>query len=212
MPTDGGADALPAPSLRCAVHPARPALDRCPVCRQPRCGVDADLSPGGGCLRCSGVAAGLPVGHPRSTAGRLVTAVLAVVPATVAAAWVSSQYVGAAVFSLVLPGLTGCLCGWVVLRAAGGADRTALGYAVRTLAVVAAAAGTACSFLFVPGGESALHPAGRVVPPYAVAVAAAWLWTRPAARARDGRGQEGRGQDGRGQDGRGQDGRGTRTT
>lgn len=185
------------PAGRCAVHPGRPAVDACLICERSRCALDAQAAPGGGCLGCQGRShAGGPPDRrrPGSAAGRVAVTALALVPAALAGGWVSSQYVDAQVFSLVLPALTGCLCGWVTLRCARPMTRGPLGYAVRVLAVLAAVAGTVCSFRFVPGGQSALHPAGRVLPPYAAAAAAAWLWTRPPSRRRA------------------QTGRGTRTT
>ncbi|GAC1323282.1 MAG: hypothetical protein NVSMB13_02960 [Mycobacteriales bacterium] len=120
--------------------------------------------------------------RPRSAPARLGVAGLAVVPAALLAGWVSSQYVGAAVFSVVLPALTGVVCGWVVLRAIGPNPAGLLGYAAQGLAVVAAVGATACSFRFVPGAQSVLHPAGRVLPPYAAAAVAGWFWTRPVRR------------------------------
>ena len=184
--------AEPPPTARCAVHPARPALDSCPVCGRPRCGADARSVPAGGCLGCRDDAPSVVAGlrrRPRSGAVRLAMAGLAVVPAALVGGWVSSQYVGAAVFSVVLPALTGVLCGWVVLRAIGPDPAGPLVYAAQALTVLAAVGATACSFRFVPGGQSVLHPAGRVLPPYVAAAVAGWLWTRPVRR----RAQAGRG-------------------
>src|ERR1700761_2912200 len=45
------ADRVSAPAVpRCAAHPARLAVDRCPRCARPRCAADADR--GGGCAIC----------------------------------------------------------------------------------------------------------------------------------------------------------------
>src|SRR5436190_9881471 len=81
---------------RCAVHPARPAVDRCPVCGRPRCGADARSAPGGGCLQCGGV----PTEVPPEAAGQreaiqVIAALLASLLLAELLAPVVSEYVGA---------------------------------------------------------------------------------------------------------------------
>jgi hypothetical protein len=97
---------------------------------------------------------------------------------------VSTQYVGAQFFSVVTPFLTGVACGVAALMAARPASSRARTY-VRLVAAGLAIVGAAYGFRFVPGGESALHPAGRVVPPYVAAAAGVWLWTLPPRRPRE---------------------------
>ncbi len=156
----------------CPVHPARPAVDACPVCARPRCGPDADTAPGGGCAACLGRGAAPRTRSPEPLE-LLLRACLAAYAAAVGMAFVVSEYVGAGLFAYVTPFLLGVLTGEAAQRAVGTVrpDR-----GVRGLAVGLAVAGTAVGFLLE--GSAGLASAG-VVPSYAAAAAGALLWTAP---------------------------------
>lgn len=174
-------------SLRCTVHPARPALDLCPVCARPRCGADATADGAAGCGVCRARPAQPAVQvaseRDRQRAG-LVGAALAASVVGLVGGFVSSQYVGAGAFAILAPFIVGLLCGAVATRAARTDGRGRFGLVVRVVAVGYAVLGAAYAFRFVPGSESAFTPAGRVLPPYAAAAAGAWLWTIPPRRRR----------------------------
>jgi hypothetical protein len=167
---------------RCAVHPLRPAVDACPVCRRARCGPDAALAPGGGCLACRGGAgAGRSVARPGE---RLVRAALAATPVALLGGVVAAQYVGAELFAYLTPAVVGVLCGAAAQAAAGGARRGSVTLGVRVLACVYAVLGVALGFVL----EASVDPlAAATLLPYACAVAGAVLWTVPPKAARRGR-------------------------
>ncbi|MCU1692729.1 MAG: hypothetical protein JWM64_1820 [Frankiales bacterium] len=163
---------------RCAVHPARSAVDTCPVCARPRCGADADSAPGGGCAACLGTGAA-PRARPAPPLELLVRASLAAYAAAVGMAFVVSEYVGAGLFAYVTPFLLGVLAGEAAQRAVGTVRPDAR---TRGTAAVLAVAGTSVGFL-LEGSAGLLS--GSVLSSYACAAAGALLWTAPPkARAR----------------------------
>lgn len=174
-------------SERCAVHPARPAVDLCPVCGAPRCGNDAAAAPGGGCLACQGgAAAATPVAEVPFAEG-LIRAALAALPVAVVGGAVTSEYVGTGAFAVITPFLLGVACGAASIAAAGRVSRPAGLRWVRLVGVLFALIGTAYGYRFVVGGEDPFGPAGSRIGPYVAAAVGAWLWTVPPRRRRRGR-------------------------
>ena len=165
---------------RCAVHPSRRAVDRCPTCARPRCGAEA-LPGAQGCRACGPVpvAAGVRTG-PGPGLEPYVRAALAGSFTAVLGGLVSSEYIGAPYFAFIAPFLVGVLCGVVMLRAAGTTGTGTRVGQVRALAAVYAVLGVGVGFKLVPGGGSALHPVLEVGPPYVCALLGAVLWTWPA--------------------------------
>ncbi len=161
---------------RCAVHPARPALDDCPVCDRPRCAADAGAAPGGGCLACEGSTAPPtrpPVGL-RALAGAGVAAHLT----TLLASLIASEYVDSGVVGYLTPVVLGIIVGVADEFCA----RLARGWPIRILAVSYALVGAGYSLTFVPGRPSPFTPFGKVWWSYAGAALGAWLWTVPPPR------------------------------
>ncbi|HVF20702.1 MAG TPA: hypothetical protein VNA14_10715 [Mycobacteriales bacterium] len=158
---------------RCAAHPARPAVDLCPVCARPRCVGDAVTTPGG-CLLCDGSA-------PTTTRRRRPVDLCAAAGAAalchvvaVAAAYVGQQYVEVKWFSLLVPAGVGIVCAIAAERGAGRARGTSL----RVLAAVYAVLSTALAFK-LEGSVDLFGPLGTVGPPYLAAASGAWFWTQP---------------------------------
>jgi hypothetical protein len=158
---------------RCAVHPARPSIGHCPVCAEPRCAADAGDT-GGSCLVCCGVPVGAADANP-VTLRALAGAGLLATPVVLLGGGIASEYVDAHLFSLAVPAVLGVVVGLATERGAGPAR----GLPLRLLAVFYAVLGAAYGFWFEPGTGSPFHPVGRVLPPYLLAAAAAWLWTVP---------------------------------
>lgn len=179
----------PGISARCAAHPARPAVDSCPLCTRPRCGADQAAAPGGGCAVClgGGVGAAAAVASRRhllpSQPELLVRAMLAANAAAVAWGYVTAEYVGADLFKYLSPAVLGILCGGAATAAAGTPGPGVLGTRVRLLSVVYAVLGSALGFL-LEGTYEVLSTSVDVLVPYAIAVAAAWLWTAPPRRSK----------------------------
>ena len=161
---------------RCAVHPARPAVDRCPVCERPRCGADAT---GAGCQACGGVpAVHVPRTAPPTDLERLVRAALAAFGAALLGGVVASEYVGATVFSFVFPFVVGVLSGWAATSAARTDGRDLIGRRVRGVGALYGVLGVGFGFVL----EKSLDPVSvdwQVLLPYVCAVAGAVLWTTP---------------------------------
>jgi hypothetical protein len=157
--------------VRCAAHPARPAVDECPVCGRPRCGADAQAAPGGGCLQCGGQPASgpTPPSFQRDLA-RLIAGTLAAVFLAELLAPVVSEYVGAKGFAEITPFLLGLACAAGAATAARTHGKGGIDIVVRAIGAVAAILGTAFAFRLVPGSLSPFHPAGTVLPPYGCAV------------------------------------------
>lgn len=159
---------------RCAAHPARPAVDECPVCGRPRCGADARLAPGGGCLQCGGATTERTAAPSRQHAlARVIAASLAALLLAELLAPVVSEYVGAKGFAEITPFLLGLACASVAAVVARTHGHGRLDILVRMIGGIAAVLGTAFAFRLVPGGQSPFHPAGTVLPPYACAIAGA---------------------------------------
>lgn len=112
----------------------------------------------------------------------LVRAALAALPVALAGASITSEYVGAQVFSILTPALLGVACGLATTAAARVPGGTPRHRAVRVVAVIYALIGTAYGFRFVIGRPSPFSPAGQVLPPYVAAALGAWLWTLPPRR------------------------------
>ena len=158
------------------MHPARPAVDRCPVCDRPRCGADAI---GAGCQACGGVpAVSVPRTPPATDVERLVRAALAAFGAALLGGVVASEYVGATVFSFVFPFVVGVLSGWAATSAARTDGRDLLGRRVRAVGALYGVLGVGFGFVL----EKSQDPASfdwQVLLPYVCAVAGAVLWTTP---------------------------------
>jgi hypothetical protein len=170
MPT-----ALP-PDERCVAHPGRPAVDRCPVCDRPRCGADTR---GPGCRVCKGRLA-----VPRPPAPPLELVVRAGVAAHLVAVVVGvvlQEYPGSPVFQYVAPAVGGAAIG-AVATAAAGEPRGPVLAKVRAVGVVYAVCAAAFGFQ-LEGTYRVLSASPYVLVPYALAAAAAWLWTRPPRRS-----------------------------
>ena len=159
-----------ATASRCAAHPARRAVDGCPVCGRERCGADAAGYGETGCPSCasSSPAAPLP-----GLVELVVRAGLAGLAVAFVGGWIGTQYVRNRGFSLIAPALVGIAIAWTV-AAVSSHQRRRL---TSALAAVAAVLSAALAFrIYAAGGLSPLHPAGRVLPPYAAAIAGVLVW------------------------------------
>jgi hypothetical protein len=160
-----------ATASRCAVHPARRAVDECPVCERPRCGADAVDFGRSGCPACTATAAEAP------DAGRaelLVRAGLAALAVAMLGGWIGTQYARNRGFSWIAPALVGMGVAWAADTAVSGQVSRRV---VSLIAAVAAVLSAALAFrVYAAGGLSPLHPAGRVLPPYAAAVVGVLAW------------------------------------
>lgn len=160
--------------LRCAVHPGRPAADRCPVCARPRCAADA-AARGAGCPACARPAAAVPA-RPAPPLERLVRGTLAALGAALLGGLVAAQYVGAGLFSYLTPLVVGVLCGASAQAAAGGSRRGATAVRVRAAAAACAVLGAGLGLLL----EGSAHPlSAPAAVPAVLAAAGALLWTAP---------------------------------
>jgi len=165
-----------AAASRCAVHPARRAVDECPVCARPRCGADAAGFGRAGCPACAMAA---PPPAPPARTELLVRAGLAAMAVALIGGWIGTQYARNRGFSLIAPALVGMAAAWAAGAASGAAatrsteDRRL----VSVIAAVAAVLSAALAFrVYAAGGLSPWHPAGRVVPPYVAAVVGVLAW------------------------------------
>jgi hypothetical protein len=166
------------PPHRCAAHPARLAVDTCPVCQRDRCGADAAQAPGGGCTLCLGLrgnARDYPAAGPREL---LVRAALVANVLAVAGAYVNAEYVGAPLFQYLAPAVLGVLCGGGATAAAGSPRRGPLSTRVRAVATLYAVLGSALGFV-LEGTYAATSISVDVLLPYLITAAAAWFWTAP---------------------------------
>ena len=160
-------------SDRCAVHPALPAADDCPVCGRPRCAHDAELAPGGGCLACEGRRTRL--GPPPLDLAALVGGACLAGLVAVPAGFVSSEYVGAGVVGYVVPLFVGIVVSMAAEAGAGKKRGTALRIVAAVYSVLAIGVG-----LRLPrAAGSPFSPLGRVLLLYVVAAGASWLWSAP---------------------------------
>jgi hypothetical protein len=161
-----------ATASRCAVHPARRAVDACPVCGRPRCGADAAGYGRAGCSACTAVVSAAPA------AGRaelVVRAGLAAMAVALLGGWIGTQYARNRGFSLITPALVGVGVAWAASAAVAGGKISRR--VVSVISAVAAVASAALAFrVYAAGGLSPLHPAGRVLPPYVAAVTGVLVW------------------------------------
>jgi len=193
------------PAARCAANPGRLALSGCTRCDPAsRAPAAADRS----CARALDAAAperprrsaGLP--HRDLVTAGLTAGALLALPVVLLGGAVSSEYVGAHLYSLIVPALVGLACGWAVSRgAAAVAPRRSgptggLSAAAGLLAVGLAALSAALAFRFA---DTPYGGAGRWVPPVLLGAAGALAWSRlfeapaPEAPGRGGDSRVGRG-------------------
>jgi len=179
------------PATRCAVHPARVSVDRCPRCARPRCGVDAADYDGRGCGACLNPA---PVAPGAPYLERLVRSGAAAFVVALIGGWIGTQYVDVQYFSLVAPGLVGLATGWAASAAAGAPADVRIRRAALLIGAVAAVLSAGLAFRLQSGGGQ--DPVGswhEVGPPYLVAVIGTLAWpivfgppTRNGSAADDG--------------------------
>ena len=159
-----------ATASRCAAHPARRAVDDCPVCGRERCGADAAGYGAAGCPSCATVK---PEAPPPGLAELVVRAGLAGLAVAFVGGWIGTQYVRNRGFSLIAPAIVGIAIAWAVAAVAGHHRRRV----TAAVAAVAAVLSAALAFrVYAAGGLSPLHPAGRVLPPYGAAVVGVLVW------------------------------------
>ena len=162
---------------RCAAHPARPAVDACPVCGRPRCGVDAT---GPACAVCGG-RTGAPEERPAGPrpGPAVLRGLLAGLVVAALGGAVDAEYVEAGALAYAVPAVVGVMVGAAVLRAARADGRGRLGAGLRALAVALALAATALGFHLE---ESQDLLGADALPVYAAAGLGALLWTQPPRR------------------------------
>jgi hypothetical protein len=172
-------------SVRCAIHPSRPAYDACPVCSRPRCRADAQQIGQQGCHACvaTPVAMGAPGGVELAVRAGLAGLTVAYV-----GGWVGTQYVRVHLMSTAAPVVVGLAAAWAVPRAARRCGAPALVWGV---AAFAALLGTALGFALTPGGQNPVHDWAVVGGPYLAALvgvaAGPLVLGGPRPRAKDGR-------------------------
>jgi hypothetical protein len=166
-------------SSRCAVHPGRPAVDRCPVCDRPRCAPDAAEHGDGGCPGCRGGAAAVASAPGAGRLERLVRGTLAGLGAGLLGGVVAAQYVDAELFAYLTPFVVGVVAGAAAQAAAGGAKCGTTARLVRAAAALCGVLGVGLGFV-LEGSRAAVSD-GAVVP-YVLAVAGTVLWTLPPKR------------------------------
>lgn len=163
-------------TVRCALHPARLAVDSCPRCNRPRCGADAASYRSTGCAACL-AAVETPAGPPVPYAERLVRAGAAAFVVALLGGWVGTQYVDVHVFSVVAPGLVGLATGWAAAAAAGGPADVRLRRVTLLVGAIAAVLSAGLAFrLESGGGEDPVGSWGEVGPPYLAAVLGTLAW------------------------------------
>jgi hypothetical protein len=151
-------------AARCAVHPARPAHDGCPMCGRARCHADAQALGAAGCLACS---RGPRCRRPAGRRELVIRAGLTGLAVTYAGGWIGTQYVRVHLMSLAAPVVIGLAASWAVSRAAG---RLCPPSVVWVASVAAAWLGTALGFVLTPGGMNPLADWGVVGGPYLAAL------------------------------------------
>jgi len=161
--------------VRCASHPSRPAVDACPRCDRPRCGVDAT---GDDCPLCAVAPAAVDAPAP-PVVPQVLLALLGSGVVAFLAAFVCAEYVEAGFLQYVVPLVTGVLCGAAGLAAARSRGHGAIGAVLRGLTCVSAVAGVAYGF-HLEASQDLLT--GSVYPAYALAVLGALGWTHPVKR------------------------------
>jgi hypothetical protein len=168
---------MPSPA-RCAAHPARPAVDTCPVCGRERCGADRALAPGGGCTLCGGRTAPLRAYPAAGPTELLVRAAAVAAVLAVAGGYVNQEYVGSPIFQYLAPAVLGVLVGGGATAAAGSPRAGALLQRVRWVATLYALLGSALGIL-LEGTYDVLSGKTDVLLTYLISMSAAWFWTAP---------------------------------
>lgn len=172
-------------AIRCALHPARLAVDSCPNCTRPRCGADAASYGDRGCAACLDPAPAVPAAPylerlVRAGAGAFVVALVG--------GWIATQYVDVQYFSLVAPGLVGLATGWAASAAAGGPADVRVRRVTLGVGAVAAVLSAGLAFrLESGGGQNPISSWDEVGPPYVAAVIGTLAWPivfAPPARKR----------------------------
>ena len=163
------------PDARCAVHPVRPAVDRCPRCGRARCAVDAEQPDG--CRACTVDDDATPAA---GRGERLVRGTLAAFGTALLGGLVAAQYVDAELFAYLTPFVVGVVCGAAAQAAAGGAKRGPTALRVRAAATLCAVLGVGLGML-LEGSHPPVSSATLV--PALLAVTGAVLWTMPPRRA-----------------------------
>ena len=169
-------------SVRCAIHPARPAHDGCRVCGRPRCLVDARTYLAAGCGACAATTAVRPTA-PADGLEMAVRAGLAGLVVADVGGWVATQYVRVHLMSLAAPAVVGLAASFLVPRAARRLRPPIAGLLV---AGAAALLGTALGFALTPGGQNPLRQWGVVGGPYLAALVGVGLGPLVFGRPRDG--------------------------
>lgn len=161
---------------RCAAHPGRLALDRCPTCSRPRCATDRLPT---GCTLCQATPQDPTAVRRKPTQPELlVRAALAAYATSVAWSFVAAEYIGAGAFQYLAPALLGILAGGAAVAAASNPRPGPLLQRIRITSVVCAVLGVGVGFLVAsPFDRPPLEL--QTVLPYLIAGAAAWYWTGP---------------------------------
>ena len=160
-------------ALRCAVHPALPAADTCPVCARPRCAPDAAAAPGGGCRACEG-RSGKPDPPPLDLRALVAAGALGNLTAGIGGQ-IASEYIGAGWVGYVVPAFVGIM---VSIAAEFGAGKRR-GPRLRVLAAFYSLLAMAVAFQSPYAAETPFSVRPQVLGPYAIAVAVSWFWTAP---------------------------------
>lgn len=124
------------------------------------------------------------VRRPAPNSELLVRAALAAFAAAIGWGYVTAEYVGADVFQYLSPAVLGILCGGAATAAAGTPGRGVLSSRIRVVASAFSVLGSALGFV-LEGTYAATSTQLDVLLPYAIAAAAAWLWTAPPGRKRE---------------------------
>ena len=173
------------PAIRCALHPARLAVDNCPRCTRPRCGADAATYGDRGCEAC---AVSVPAAPAAPYAERVVRAGLAAFGVALVGGSIATQYVDVQYFSVIAPGLVGLATGWASAAAAGGPRNARLRRMTLLVAAVAAVLSAGLAFrLEAGGGQDPVSSWDEVGPPYLAAIFGTLAWPivfAPPARKR----------------------------
>lgn len=162
------------PATRCALHPARLAVDACPRCSRSRCGADAAQYGSRGCAACADPQPAKPAAPDLE---RLVRAGVAAFAIALVGGWIGTQYVDVHFFSVVAPGLVGLGTGWAATAAAGGASAPRARRMTLLVGAVAAVLSAGLAFrLESGGGQDPVGSWGEVGPPYLAAVIGTLAW------------------------------------
>lgn len=164
------------PIDRCAAHPGRPAVDRCPVCDRPRCGADAG-TPGCAVCRAPEDVQG-PVRRKAGDLERVTAAALAAYAVALLGGAVTQQYVQAPWLELFAPAVLGVVCAAAAVTAARHPRPGRLAQQVRVVCAVCAALGVAWG-VQLDGSFEPVDTDRSVWLPYLIAAVAAFFWAAP---------------------------------